>query len=144
MKGFPLFDETAYPTDALIAHVAAGEPIDIGDEIEQVDLNHLLTHGNPYCMLIRVRGDSMSDEIHDGDWVMIDRSLEPVPNDIVLANIDGGFTIKRHKLNDRKGRRGLYLVPANDLYETRKVDEDESFDILGVVTFVIHSTRGTK
>jgi DNA polymerase V len=140
MKLSPLFPESDYPTDALIAHVSAGEPISIGDEFEQIDLNYMLTHGNPYCVLIRVRGDSMSDEISDGDWVMIDRSKEPQPGNIVLAQIADGFTIKRHKLNDTNGRHGLYLVPANTLYETRKVDKGDGFAIIGVVTHIIHET----
>lgn len=139
MKLFPLFDESDYPIEALIARVAAGEPIEIGDEIERVDLNHLLARGNPYAMLIRVRGDSMSSEIKDGDWVMIDRSRVPQPNDIVLANINGGYTIKRHKPGGHRGRNGLFLVPANEVHAPRKVTEDDTFDIIGVVTSVIHS-----
>lgn len=140
MKLFPLFEETDWPTDALIGQVSAGEPIEIGSEFEQIDLNYLLTHGNPYCMLIKVRGDSMSEEIHDGDWVMIDRSREAKPGDIVLAQIDGGFTLKRQKLNDRRGRSGLYLVPANQIYKTRQVTEDDGFELVGVVTHIIRST----
>ncbi len=139
MKFLALNTETQFPIDALFACVSAGEPIEIGSEFEQVDLNHLLTRGNPYAMLIRIRGESMSNEIHDGDWVMIDRSREPKPNDIVLANINGGYTVKRHKLNDARGRNGLYLVPANDVFQPRKITEEDSFEILGVVTSVIHS-----
>src|SRR5438045_1167684 len=110
MKLYPIFESTTYPTDALIARVSAGEPMEIGSEFEQVDLNYMLAKGNPYAMLIRVSGESMSAEIRDGDWVMIDRQREPKPNDIVLANINGGYTIKRHKLNDASGRNGLFLV----------------------------------
>jgi DNA polymerase V len=139
MKLFPLFNETDYLTEALIARVTAGEPIEVGDEFERIDLNHLLAHGNPYAMLIRVRGDSMSEEIHDGDWVMIDRSREAQPNDIVLANINGGYTIKRHKPGGHRGRNGLFLVPANEIHAPRKVTEEDSFEIIGVVTSVIHS-----
>ncbi len=142
MQLLPLFDETAYPVDALMARVTAGEPIEIGDEFEQVDLNHLLTHGNPYAMLIRVRGDSMAEEIQDGDWVMIDRNMAPQPNDIVLANITGGYTIKRFKPNGHDGRNGLYLVPANSVHAPRKVTEDDKFEVIGVVTYTIHATRG--
>jgi DNA polymerase V len=141
MKLFPLFEETDYPTDALLAHVSAGEPLEIASEFEQVDLNYLMTKGNPYCMLIRVRGDSMSEEIRDGDWVMIDRQRQPQLSDIVLARLNGGFTIKRHRLtHDDNGRRGLYLVPANTLHTPKKVDEHDDFEILGVVTHIIHPT----
>lgn len=139
MKLLSLKPETQYPTDALVAHISAGEPLEVGSEFEQVDLNYLLARGNPYAMLIRVRGESMSAEIRDGDWVMIDRSREPQPNDIVLAHINGGYTIKRHKLNDARGKNGLYLVPANEVYQPRKITEDDAFEIIGVVTSVIHS-----
>lgn len=145
MKLHPLFEETDYPTDALIGRVSAGEPIEIGSEFEQIDLNHLLTRGDPYCMLIRIRGISMFGigddvKIKDGDWLMLNRRLEPQPTNIVFARINEGFTVKRFKLNDRAGRNGLYLVPANQLYETRKIDEDDDFEIIGVVTHIIQQT----
>lgn len=139
MKAFPLFDNSDYLTDALIARVSAGEPIEIGDEMERIDLNWMLTKGNPNCLLIQVQGDSMADEIADGDWVMLDRERRPQPNDIVLAYLDG-YTLKRYKLNDSRGKNGLYLVPANDLYDTRKVNKDDGFEIYGVVTHIIKRT----
>jgi len=139
MKLLPLFTESDYPTDALLARVNAGEPIEIGGEIEQIDLNYMLARGNPYAMLIRVRGDSMSAEIRDGDWVMIDRARTPQPNDIVLANIRGGYTIKKFKPAGHRGKNGLFLVPANDIHPPRKVTDEDAFDIIGVVTSVIHS-----
>lgn len=141
MKLFPLFEESDYATASLLGHVTAGEPIEIGDEFERIDLNYMLTHGNPYCMLIRVKGDSMSTEIYDGDWVMIDRSIEPKPGDIVLAHLDGGYTIKRYKLNSRAGRQGLYLVPANHLVKEREITEEDSLEVVGVVTHLIRSTK---
>lgn len=139
MKLLPLFEESDYPIDALLARIAAGEPIEVAGEFERVDLNHLLAKGNPYAMLIRVRGESMSTEIQDGDWVMIDRSRTPQANDIVLADISGGYTIKRFKPSGHRGRNGLYLVPANEVHAPRKVTEEDSFNIIGVVTSVIHS-----
>lgn len=139
MKLHPLFTETDYPTDALIARISAGEPIEIGDEIEQIDLNFMLARGNPYAMLIRVRGDSMSSEIRDGDWVMIDRSKTPDANSIVLARISGGYTIKKFKPDGHRGRNGMFLVPANEVHAPRKITENDAFEIIGVVTSVIHS-----
>lgn len=137
MKFLPVLPSR--PTKALLARVSAGEPLSISDEFEQIDLNHMLTRGSPYCILIQIRGDSMSDEIEDGDWVMLDRARAPQPGNIVLANLDGEFTLKRHKLNDCH-KRGLYLVPANNLYKTRKITEGDQCEIVGVVTHVIHKT----
>ena len=138
MKLHPLFDESDYLTDALLARVSAGEPIEIGDEFEQIDLNFMLTRGNPYALLLRVQGESMSAEIRDGDWVMLDRSRSPQPNDIILARLAGGYTLKRHKPHGHRGRNGLYLVPANEVFQPRRVTEDDSFEIIGVVTHIIH------
>ncbi len=122
----------------LLSTVAAGTPAAVNNELEHIDLNYFLTRGNQSSVLVRVDGESMAREIADGDWVMIDREQCPKPNDIVLAYLNGGYTIKRHKLNDRDGRRGLYLVPANDLYETKTVTEHDDFEIFGVVTWILH------
>lgn len=141
MKLHPLFNETDYPTDALIARVAAGEPLEIGDEFEQVDLNYLMTRGNPHCVLVRVSGVSMFniDERHSichGDWLMIDRQREAVPGNIVLARVGLGFTVKRFEFDDRVRRNGLHLVPANKIYETRHLAENDHVNLL-----LIHTAR---
>jgi len=102
----------------LIAHVSAGAPIEIGDEIEQIDLNWMLTRGNPYAMLICVRGESMSEEIRDGDKVIIDRSRDPQPNDIVLAKLSDGYTLKRYKFNNGH-RNGLPTIFINRVTSPR-------------------------
>lgn len=141
MKLHPLFEDSEYPTYTMLGHVSAGTPIEIGGEFERIDLNYMLTHGNPECMLIRVRGDSMSSEIMDGDWVMIDRGRAAQPGDIVLAELGGGYTLKRYKLNSRdKARKGLYLVPANHLVAEHEVQPDDTLAIIGVVTHIIHPT----
>lgn len=141
MLAYQIIENSSMTTAALIARVSAGEPLEVASDIEQVDLNYFFQRGSDNCVMIRVEGDSMIDvPIADGDWVMLDRSRRPEPNDIVLANLNGGFTLKRHKLNDANGRRGLYLVPANKLYEPTEVTADDSFQILGVVTYIIHPT----
>ena len=43
-------------------------------------------------------------------------------------------------MNDDRGRNGLFLVPANDVYQPRRVTEDDQFEIIGVVTHIIHET----
>lgn len=137
MKLHTIRETASQLTDVLISRVAAGVPAEVSGELEQVDLNYLLTKGNPYAMLVRVQGESMSSEISDGDWVMIDRNRQPEPNNIVLAHIAGGFTIKRWKTTDGRGKGGLYLVPANEVYKPRHITEHDAFEILGVVTHII-------
>lgn len=141
MIAYDMFEDTDRPINALIAKVSAGEPLEMSDEVTPIDLNYLLSRGSQSSLLIRVEGDSMEDvPIASGDWVMLDCSREPKPNDIVVAKLNGGYTIKRHKLNDRNGRTGLYLVPANGSYPIREITELDDYRILGVVTYVIHRT----
>ena len=124
----------------LLSPVAAGQPLAADAVFDRIDLNQMLTNGNPYCVLVRVRGDSMDGEIADGDMVLIDRSRQPQPNDIVLAFVNGGYSVKRYKLNDRRGSSGLYLVPSNGKHEPRRLEPTDDFELVGVVTHVIHST----
>ena len=66
--------------------------------------------------------------------MIIDRSLEPENRSIVLAVIDGEFTVKRVNVNDNE----LYLMPENDTFTPIKITEEMDFQIWGVVTFIIH------
>lgn len=139
MEIFTLNGDSEQSLNALLATVSAGEPLTAVSEIERIDANALLARGSDSCLLIRVNGESLIDvPIASGDWVVVDRARAPQPNDVVLAYLNGGYTLKIHKIS-RKGKKGLYLVPANDLYETREVNKEDEFDIYGVLTHVIHS-----
>jgi DNA polymerase V len=72
--------------------------------------------------------------IQSGDVILIDRSLTPTPGSIVLAVIDGEFTVKRVDIVDDK----LFLIPENPRLKPMEVAEGSSFQVWGVVTFVIH------
>ena len=72
--------------------------------------------------------------IKSGDVMVVDRALDPTNNSIVLAVLDGEFTVKRIK----KSSDELYLMPANENYQPVKVTSDIDFQIWGVVTFIIH------
>ena len=72
--------------------------------------------------------------IQSGDVMIVDRSLEPKNRSIVLAVIDGDFTVKRVNVNDNE----LYLMPENDTFTPIKITEEMDFQIWGVVTFIIH------
>ena len=69
--------------------------------------------------------------IKSGDVMIVDRSLEPENRSIVLAVIDGEFTVKRVNISDGQ----LYLVPENDSFNPIKITEEMNFQIWGVVTF---------
>ena len=75
--------------------------------------------------------------ITDGDLVVVDRALVPSDNTIVVALLDGEFTLKRVKVKERE----LYLVPENPSYESIKITEDMDFQVWGIVTYCIKEIK---
>jgi len=121
-----------------IEPVFAGFPSPADDFIDKkLDLNeHLIKHPTA-TFFVRVAGDSMQKAgIHNGDILIVDRSLEPRDNSIVIALLDNEFTVKRIK----KQKGNLYLVPENSRFKPTRVNEDMDFEIWGVVTHAIHKT----
>jgi len=119
-----------------LAQVPAGFPSPADDYIEgKLDLNkHLIRHPAA-TFFVRVTGDSMIDAgIHSGDLLIVDRSLEPTDNHVVVAVVNGELTVKRI----RKKENELLLVPENKNYSPLRINEEMDFEIWGVVTSVIH------
>ena len=79
------------------ASISAGFPSPAEDYIDKkIDLNQELIHHPSSTFFLRVSGQSMTGAgIHDGDLLIVDRSLTPIPNQIVIAILDGSFTVKR-------------------------------------------------
>ena len=117
--------------------IAAGFPSPAEDHMESsLDLNqHLIKHPSA-TFYVYARGDSMvSAGISDGDMLIVDRSLEATNDSIVVAIINGEFTVKSiSKVNEH-----LYLMPHNTSYNPIKITEEMDFEIWGVVTHSIHS-----
>ena len=71
-----------------------------------LDLNELLVKRPAATFFVRVQGDSMIGEgIHDGDLLVVDRSLRPASGDVIIACVDGDFTVKTLRLGN--GERGM-------------------------------------
>ncbi len=118
------------------SNVPAGFPSPAEDFMD-LDLNlqeYLVKHPSAtFC--VRVTGESMRNAgIFSGDVMVIDRALEPKNNSIVLAVLNGEFTVKRicKKGND------LYLKPENKHFQSIQINEEMDFQVWGVVTHVIH------
>ena len=112
--------------------VPAGFPSPADDHIEKVlDLNEYLITKKETTFFVKIKGDSMIDaSIHDGDIVIVDRSREAKIGDIILASIDGEFTIKilaKHLSQPR-------LLPANEKFQPIIVNKNMQFEIWGVIT----------
>lgn len=85
----------------------------------------------------RVEGDSMTGAgITDGDIVVIDRAVEPQDGDVVVAFLDGEFTVKFLDLS-HKSEGYILLCPANDKYEPIRIDNELPFEVWGVVVWTI-------
>ena len=98
-----------------------------------LDLNELLVKRPAATYFVRVEGDSMTGAgILDGDYLVVDSSLEPHDHDIVIANLNGEFTVK--ELRTGKFPR---LVPKNPAFPVIEIKEGDVLTITGVVTGVV-------
>jgi DNA polymerase V len=75
--------------------------------------------------------------IHSGDILVVDRSVTPADRQIVVAMIDGEFTVKR--LRRKNGK--VFLDAENPSFTSIEVGENQELTIWGAVTFVIHQAR---
>lgn len=118
------------------ASVNAGFPSPAADYMEgELDLNQFLIRNPDATFFIRVNGDSMINAgIFDNDTLVVDRSLQARDGSIILAIVDGEFTVKRFVSQNGK----MLLVPENRNYHLIDVSKNESFQIWGVVTSTIH------
>ena len=99
-----------------------------------LDLNAFLIKKPAATFLVRVKGDSMIEAgISDGDILIIDRSITPQPGFIVIAVVNGEFTIKR--LVYLGGRP--FLKPENKRLQAIDISKIENCEISGVVTYAI-------
>ncbi len=119
------------------SQVSAGFPSPAEDHVEgKLDLNEYLVKNPTSTFFVRVSGDSMIRAgIHPGDILVVDRSLEPVSNKVVIAAVDGQLTVKRLYKDDSC----VELRPENDKYQPINITAETSLHIWGVVTNVIHA-----
>lgn len=120
----------------LLAHrISAGFPSPAADYIEVgLDLNDYLVRNKPATFLFTVKGDSMTGaSIDEGDKVIVDRALTPSHNDIVVAVVDGEYTLKR--LYKHRGR--IELHAENPSYPRIEFKDGHELFIWGVVVGVV-------
>ena len=125
-RGLPLY----------LAPVEAGFPSPSDDSVDRrLDLHEHLVRNEAATFFLRAHGESMLGVgIHDGDLLIVDRSLDAAHNRIVIAALDGELTVKR--LVRRHDR--VLLVPENPEYPEFDITEREYVHIWGVVTYVVH------
>lgn len=116
--------------------VSCGFPSPAEQYIESpLDLNDLLVKRPAATFFVRAAGDSMLGAgIRPGDILVVDRSVTPLDGSIVIACVDGEFTVKYLRRDDA----GLRLEPANRKYRAIAFPEGRELRIFGVVTACIH------
>ncbi len=121
-----------------VSPVQAGFPSPALDyQDKKIDLNsHLIKHPAS-TFFVRVAGDSMMDKgVFPDDLLVVDKSLEPKNGSIVVAILNGEFTLKEFYQDLSKK---IFLKPANKNYPTIEIKIEDDFEIWGVVTNVIRS-----
>lgn len=123
---------------AFTSSVSAGFPSPADDYVEKnLDLNDMMVSHPAATFYVRVEGDSMRDAgIQSGDLLVVDRSLEAADGKIVVAILNGEFTVKRIEIKGIQVR----LLAENPLYSPIEISADSDFQVWGLVTYVIHKT----
>ncbi|WP_027848510.1 translesion error-prone DNA polymerase V autoproteolytic subunit [Marinospirillum minutulum] len=118
--------------------ISAGFPSPAQDYIEQtLDLNELCIKHPAATFFVRVEGDSMINAgIFPNDILVVDRSIQAVQGDIVVASLYGEFTVKELVLGAKP-----YLLPHNPAYPPIDIPEGGDLEIFGVVTNVVRNLR---
>lgn len=127
---------------ALAPTIKAGFPSPADDYLhDSLDFNRDLIKNPEATFYGRVSGDSMIDAgICDGDIAVIDRSLQPVDGDIIVAFVNGEFTIKYLDLKHQE-EGYIELLPANANYSPIRIDAEDNFRVWGVVVWTIKQWR---
>lgn len=121
----------------LLGTVEAGFPSPAEEELaDTLSLNEYLIKNPDATFLLKVSGDSMSGAgILPGDMVLVDKGEVPRSGDIVIAEVDGEWTMKYL----RKRGDSVTLIPANPKYQP--IRPKKELRIAGVVTAVVRKYR---
>ena len=122
---------------AVLGTVQAGFPSPAEEELlDTMSLDEFLVARPEATYLLTVSGDSMIDEgIHPGDLVLVEKGGAPKPGDIVIAQVDGEWTMKFFG----KDATGVYLDPANPSYS--RIRPRSTLSIGGIIRAVIRKYR---
>ena len=122
--------------------ISAGFPSPAEDYLEPgIDLNKYLIENPISTFFLRVSGNSMNNAgIYNNDLVIIDRSINPNPGHIVVALLDGEFTLKRLI----KEENSYYLKAAKENYPAINLYEYIDVQIWGVAIYSIHELKKLK
>ena len=100
-----------------------------------LNLNEYLIQNSAATFCVKVKGDSMvGSKITTGDILIVDRSLNPKNQNIILAILNGNFIVKKLLISNND----FYLLSDNKYANQIKINPEMEFYVWGVVTYVIH------
>ena len=107
---FSIIKNTQINTPVFLDSISAGFPSPATDYMEnKLDLNEYLIKHPAATFIVKASGSSMVNaDIYSGDLLIVDRSLTPRSNDIVIASIFGDLTVK--KIKKKKNHFFLFLL----------------------------------
>ena len=114
----------------------AGFPSPAEDFLEPgLNLNEYLIQNSAATFCVKVKGDSMAgSRITTGDILIVDRSLSPQNQNVILAILNGNFIVKKLLISNND----FYLLSDNKYANQIKINSEMEFYVWGVVTYVIH------
>lgn len=116
--------------------VPCGFPSPAQDYVERrIDLNELMIQHPSATYFVKAAGDSMAGAgIDEGDLLVVDSARKAKQGDIVIAAVDGEFTVKYLQLYPQ-----VMLKPANKAYTPITIAGEDKLEIFGVVTYIVKS-----
>lgn len=128
LEGIPIY----------LCKVEAGFPSPADNYVEQqLDIKKYLIKNPEATFFVKATGESMSDiGIFPGDILVVDKSIKPKHNSIIIISIDGELTVKRLIKNYKK--KYFYLQSENSKYPDINIKSEEDITIWGVVIYSIH------
>ncbi len=139
INGFVGWEHSSNELPMFVSSVSAGFASLIEDFMDKrLTLDELIVRNKAASFLVRVGGTSMIGAgIMDKAVLLVDKSMKPKHNDIVIAVLDNEFFVKRLRITPE----GAFLVPDNPKYPISKLDEDRGDYIWAVVVAAINSFR---
>ena len=130
--------EASLPLISTRIPCGTGFPSPADDYLEErLDLNKYLIEHPSATYFARAEGDSMINAgIYPNDILIIDKAIEEYKNKVVVAWLNGEFTVKRYYVDNSLGK--IFLVSENPKYYPHEITPEMDFMIWGVVTYNIH------
>ena len=124
----------------ILQKVCAGFPSPATDYLEdEINLNEELVTNKASTFLIRVTGSSMvEDNIHDGDVLIVDKSLNTQHNSIAVLNYEGQLVVKKII---KKNNKFFLISKLGNHNHFIEITENNETQVWGVVTYVIHKVK---